>query len=167
MLKNCFSWPKLLYFLRTSTCFNHPALLEKYDKTVRDGHSKVCNVIFDNISSTQLALPAEMGGLGVSSASLLALSAFWPQLLARVTFSRRFFWKHSKMFRLQKRLRSGCVWRMNKKVLSMDFREIGHNLSTPKLPKIWFGWMTNVRKFLTLIKANSGFNGWTSFLART
>ena len=35
MLKNCFSLPKLLYFLRTSTCFNHPALLEKYDKTVR------------------------------------------------------------------------------------------------------------------------------------
>ena len=36
MLKNCFSLPKLLYFLRTSTCFNHPALSEKYDKTVRD-----------------------------------------------------------------------------------------------------------------------------------
>ena len=76
MLKNCFSLPKLLYFLRTSTCFNHPALLEKYDKTVRDGLSKVCNVNFDDISSTQLALPAEMGGLGVSSASLLALPAF-------------------------------------------------------------------------------------------
>ena len=28
MLKNGFSLPKLLYFLRTSTCFNHPALLE-------------------------------------------------------------------------------------------------------------------------------------------
>ena len=76
MLKNCFSLPKLLYFLRTSTCFNHPALLEKYDKTVRDGLSKVCNVNFDDISSTQLALPAEMGGLGVSSASLLPLPAF-------------------------------------------------------------------------------------------
>ena len=74
MLKNCFSLPKLLYFLRTSTCFNHPALLGKYDKTVRDGLSKVCN--FGDISSTQLALPAEMGGFGVSSASLLALPAF-------------------------------------------------------------------------------------------
>ena len=76
MLKNCFSLPKLLYFLRSSTCLNHPALLEKYDKTVRDGLFKVCNVNFDDISSTQLALPAEMGGLGVSSASLLALPAF-------------------------------------------------------------------------------------------
>ena len=38
--------------------------------------SKVCNVNFDVISSTQLALPAGMGGLGVSSASILALPAF-------------------------------------------------------------------------------------------
>ena len=43
---------------------------------MRDGLSKVCNVNFDDISSTQLALPAEMGGLGVSSASVLALPAF-------------------------------------------------------------------------------------------
>ena len=76
MLKNCFSLPKLLYFLKTSTCYNHPVLSEKFDKTVRDGLSKVCNVNFDDISSTQLAPPAETGGLGVSSASLLALPAF-------------------------------------------------------------------------------------------
>ena len=75
-VENCFSLPKLLYFLRTSTCFNHPALLEKYGKTVRDGPSKVSNVNLDDISSTQLALPAEMDGLGVSSASLLALPGF-------------------------------------------------------------------------------------------
>ena len=76
MLKICFSRPKLLYFQRTSTCFIHPALLEKNDKTVRDGLSKVCNMNCDDISSTQLALPAEMGGLGVSFASLLALPTF-------------------------------------------------------------------------------------------
>ena len=34
------------------------------------------NVNFDNIPSTQFALPAEMGGLGVSSPSLLALPTF-------------------------------------------------------------------------------------------
>ena len=76
MLEKCFSLPKLLYFLRTSTCFNHPALLEKYDKTVRDGLPEVCNVNFDDIPSTQLALPAGMGGLGVQFASLLALPDF-------------------------------------------------------------------------------------------
>ena len=36
----------------------------------------MCNVNFDDISSTQLALLAEMGGLGVSSLSFLALPAF-------------------------------------------------------------------------------------------
>ena len=72
----CFCLPKMLYFVRSSTCFNHQALLNKYDKTVRDGLSKVCNVNFDKTSSPQLALSAEMDGLGVSSTSLLALPAF-------------------------------------------------------------------------------------------
>ena len=93
---------------------------------------------------------------------------FWHQLLARVTLSQRFSLKHSKMFRLQNLLRNGWVWRMKTKVLSMELRKIGHNLYTSKPPKIWFvEWMTNVRKFSTLIKASSGLNGWTSFLART
>ena len=65
---------KLQYFLRPSTCFIHQALLENYDKTVRNGHSKVCNVReLRRHWRPHLALPAEMGGLGVSSASLLAL----------------------------------------------------------------------------------------------
>ena len=89
MLTICFSLPKTFYFLRTSTCFYHPALLEKYDKTVRDGLSKVCNVNFDEFSGTQLDLPSKIGSLGVSSPSLLALPPFWPQLLVRVTSSRR------------------------------------------------------------------------------
>ena len=92
MLKNCFSLPKLLlYFLRTSTCFIHPTLLEKYDKTMRDGLSKVCNVNINHISSTQLALPAEMCGLGVSSASLLALPAFLASAFGASDFLKTIF----------------------------------------------------------------------------
>ena len=72
MLKNCFSLPKL-YFLRTSTCFNHRDLLEKYDKTVRGGLSKVCNEL--RRYSEYTASSAEMGGLAISSALLLALPA--------------------------------------------------------------------------------------------
>ena len=107
MLKNCFSLPKLLHFLRTSTCFNHPALLAnyEYDKTVRDGISKVCNVNFDDISGTQLALAAEMGGLGVSSASILALPGFLASTFGASDLRR--FLGNIRMFRLQKRLRSG------------------------------------------------------------
>ena len=75
MLKTCFSLPRLLYFFRTSTCFIHPALLKKYDKTVGDGLSKVCNVILDDILKTQLALPIKTRDLGVSSALLFVLPA--------------------------------------------------------------------------------------------
>ena len=91
IMKNCFSLQKLWYLLRTSTCLNHPALLEKYDKTVRDGLSKVCNVNFADISSTQLALPDKMGGLVVSSASLLALSAFLVSAFVARDFLRTIF----------------------------------------------------------------------------
>ena len=81
MLKNCFNLPHLWYFLRTSTCFNHPALLEKYDKTVRDGLSKVCKVNLDDISSTQWLCPLKWVVLGViriiSSTSRLFGISFW------------------------------------------------------------------------------------------
>ena len=76
MLKNYSSRPKLLHYSRTSTCFNHAFLFEKYDKTVRDGLSKERNVNFHDTSSTQLALSADLSGHGVSFASLLALLTF-------------------------------------------------------------------------------------------
>ena len=90
MFKKCFSLPKL-YFLRISTCFNHPARLAKYDKTVPDNRSKVCNVNFDIISSTQLALPAEMGGFVVSSTSSIALPAFLSSTFGASDFLRTIF----------------------------------------------------------------------------
>ena len=104
LLKNCLSLPKLLYFLRTSTCFNHQAPLEKYDKTVRDGLSKVCNVNFDDISCTQVTLPAEMGGLGVSSASLLALPAFLASAFGARDFLMTFFSENIDDFSFTKAL---------------------------------------------------------------
>ena len=57
--------------------------MEKHVKLVRDRLSKMCNLNFDKISSIQLSLPAEMGGLGISSTSL-AFPAFWPWLLLLV-----------------------------------------------------------------------------------
>ena len=158
MLKNCFSLPKLLYFLRTSTYFNLPALLEKYDKTVRDGVSKVCNVNFGDISSTQLALPAEMGGLGVLSASL-ALPGFLASAFGASDFPTTIFCETFEDVSSTKPLVKLSLTN-EQKVLSMELRKAGHNLSTPKPPTLLFlEWMTNVRNFLILIKANSGLNG--------
>ncbi len=76
LLKNCFSMPKLLYYLRTGACFTEPDLLIDYDKELRQGLTKVCNVNFTEISFTQATLPAKRGGLGIMSAQLLALPAF-------------------------------------------------------------------------------------------
>ena len=76
LLKNCFSMPKLLYFLRTSPCFLQNDFLERYDKLLRNSLCKVTNVKMDDNQFLQAVLPAAKGGLGVSSARLLALPAF-------------------------------------------------------------------------------------------
>ena len=68
---------ELLYFLRTNTCFNHPALLKKYGKTVRDGLPEVCNVNFDDISSTQFDLPAKMGVCVFSPTMMINMALDW------------------------------------------------------------------------------------------
>ena len=76
LLKNCFSMPKLLYFLRTSPCFLQNDFLERYDKLLRNSLCKVTNVKLDDNQFLQAVLAAAKGGLGVSSARLLALPAF-------------------------------------------------------------------------------------------
>ena len=58
LLKNCFSLPKLLYFLRTSPCFEEVDLLQQYDSIIRKSLSKICNVNFDESSYTQAILEA-------------------------------------------------------------------------------------------------------------
>ena len=76
LLKNCFSLPKLLYFLRTSPCFEEVDLLQQYDSIIRKSLSKICNVNFDESSYTQAILPVSKGGIGIASASQIALPAF-------------------------------------------------------------------------------------------
>ena len=76
LLKNCFSMPTLLYFLRTSICFLQNDFLERYDKLLRNSLCKVTNEKMDDNQFLQAVLPAAKGGLDVSSAPLLALPAF-------------------------------------------------------------------------------------------
>ena len=135
-LKNCFSLPKMLYFLRTSRCFNHPALLEKYDKTVRDGLSRVCNVNFDDISSTQLAQPAKMGGLGISSASLLALPAFLVSVFGASDYLTTIFSETFEDVSFTTMLEKWLSLKNEQESPLEGTLEIGHNLSTSKSPKV-------------------------------
>ena len=65
-----------IYFLRTSPCFLQNDFLERYDKLLRNLLCKVTNVKMDDNQFLQAVLPTTKGGLGVSSARLLALPAF-------------------------------------------------------------------------------------------
>ena len=75
------------------------------------------------------------------------IPAFLASTFGASDFLTTIFWKLLKMFHILKRLRNAWVWRMNRKVLSMEPRKNGCNLSSSKPPKIWFPeWMTIDRK---------------------
>ena len=76
LLKNCFSLPKLLYFLRYRPCFEELDLLQQYDSNFRKSLSKICNVNFNESSYFQAILPVSKGGIGIVSASQIAFPAF-------------------------------------------------------------------------------------------
>ena len=126
-----------MHFLRTSTFFNHPALLEKNDETVRDGLSKLCNVDFDNVSSTQLALPAEMCGLGAPSASLLALPAFLASAFGASDLLTSIFTETFENVSFTKALEKWLIL-TNEQENPLDGtqRKIEHNLSSSNPSKI-------------------------------
>ena len=86
--------PKLLYFLRTSPCFLQNYFLERYDKLLRNSLCKVTNVKMDDNQFLQAVLPAAKGGLGVSSARLLALPAFLASAGAKDALSEIFGLEH-------------------------------------------------------------------------
>ena len=76
LLRNCFSIPKVLYYLRTSECFRENALLKNYDTLINRMLETITNVSMDQNSLSQARLPDNLGGLGIPSAVDLAPSAF-------------------------------------------------------------------------------------------
>ena len=76
LLKNCFSLPKLLYYLRTSPCFEELDLLQQYDSIIRKSLSKISNVNFIESSFSQAIISVSKGGIGIASASQIAFPAF-------------------------------------------------------------------------------------------
>ena len=157
MLKNCFSLPKLLYFLRTCTCFIHPALLEIHDKTVRNG--KVCNVNFDDISSSQLALTAAMGGLGVSSASSLAHPGFLASAFGASDFLTTIFWEIFEDVSFTKALEKWLSLTNEQKSVLDGTQKSWTQPVHAKTAQNLISRMDDKRsKILTLIKVNSGLN---------
>ena len=76
LLKNCFAIPRLQYFLRCAPCFTRPDLLGQYDAVIYDSLQAILNVSLDQRSCAIATLPVALGGLGVRTASDLALPGF-------------------------------------------------------------------------------------------
>ena len=76
LLKNCYSLPKLNYFLRASPCFLKEDLLLEYDQTIRESLVAILNIKLEGTSNIQYSLPVSLGGLGIRSAVDISIPAF-------------------------------------------------------------------------------------------
>ncbi|XP_055355148.1 uncharacterized protein LOC129600635 [Paramacrobiotus metropolitanus] len=76
LLKNCLSLPKLLYILRTSPCWQYPEELRKFDDVIRFKAEQLTNVAMSDTVWNQASLPTKFGGLGLISATEVALAAY-------------------------------------------------------------------------------------------
>ena len=76
LLRNCFSMPKLTYFLRTAPCFLEQGILKNYDEIMRMSLVKILNIQMSDRIWNQATLPVSKGGLGIRPAMEIALSGF-------------------------------------------------------------------------------------------
>ena len=86
LLRNCFSIPKLTYFLRTAPCFLKKDILKKYDSIIKEALENILNVKLDERAWEQCTLPIKLGGLGIKLASEVAIPAY----LSSVNATREF-----------------------------------------------------------------------------
>ena len=75
LLKHCFSLPMLMYTLRSAPCYDSE-LINQYDESIRSTLQAILNVSLTDDGWRQAKLPVKHGGLGVLSASDIALPAF-------------------------------------------------------------------------------------------
>ena len=75
LLRNAFAIPKVLYILRTASCFLSPSL-DRFDSLQRVLIESICNIQLRDASWRQASLPINGGGLGISSAAMLVPSAY-------------------------------------------------------------------------------------------
>jgi len=76
ILKNCLSFPKLIYLLQSAPCFKCKEELEVFDTAIKTNMEKICNVSFGEENWSQASLPIRHTGLGLRSAADLSLPCF-------------------------------------------------------------------------------------------
>lgn len=89
LLKTCLGGPKLLYFLRTSPCCDHPPL-HKFDGLLQLAITETCNIALTDNQWTQASLPDWSGGVGIRTVSTLAQSAFLASAAGTLPSSHKF-----------------------------------------------------------------------------
>ena len=75
LLRSAFTLPRLLFLIRTASCFQSH-LLAQFDLLLRHLLESLCNISLDDTSWTQASLPINSGGLGIRSAFMLASCTF-------------------------------------------------------------------------------------------
>lgn len=76
IIRYCLFVPKFTYVLRCSPIWRHQNLLNNLDAMIRNILTEILNCQLDNRSWAQASLPIRFGGLGIRSASSVALPAF-------------------------------------------------------------------------------------------
>ena len=84
LLRNCFSMPKLIYLLRSSSIFQHPDLHAEFDDSLKICATNICNVSFEDVNWIQATFPIRLGGIRLRRVSYIAL----PSYLASISASR-------------------------------------------------------------------------------
>ena len=85
LLKNAFSFPRLLLTLRSAPCHHHPELLAEYGVITRSTTEASCNIHLDDNCWSQAKLPVRYGGLGLCTAEDLAHPAFLSSRAASIS----------------------------------------------------------------------------------
>ena len=85
LLKNAFSFQRLLLTLRSEPCHHHPELLAEYDIITRSTTEALRNIRLDDNSWSQAKLPVRYGGLALRTAADLALPAFLSSRAASIS----------------------------------------------------------------------------------
>ena len=85
LLRNCFSIPKLTYFLRTAPCFMERSIMHKYDNYIKDSLQKILNIHLEEPAWNQSTLPVNLGGLGIKMASEVSLPAYLSSVSASMS----------------------------------------------------------------------------------
>ena len=98
LLRDCFSIPKLLYILRSASCYESPDELGKIDGILRKSAVDICNANFDDTGWRIATLPLHFGGLSLRSVSDISEVAYFASMHATEGLVKNILFKLFRIF---------------------------------------------------------------------